>query len=66
VDAHGRPETIAVTIVTFGDPVVEVLAGYRELGVERVVVGAARTGWQDPATILPFLDACAPMVAELA
>jgi probable F420-dependent oxidoreductase len=65
--AAGRdPETIPITIVTYGDVSLELLAGYRELGVERAVIGAARTGWDDPATILPFLDACTPMIPELA
>lgn len=64
-EAGRDPDTIPITIVTFGDPTIETLASYRDLGVERVVVGAARTGWDDPATIMPFLDSCAPMVAEL-
>lgn len=65
--AAGRdPDAIPITIVTFGDPTLAVLASYRDLGVERVVVGAARTGWDDPATIMPFLDSCAPLVSELA
>ena len=42
------------------------LAGYRDIGIERVVVGAARTGWDDPATTLPCLDTYAAMIDELA
>jgi probable F420-dependent oxidoreductase len=59
------PETIPITIVTYGDPDLPTLASYRELGVERVVVGAARTGWDDPATTLPCMDTYAKMIPEL-
>jgi probable F420-dependent oxidoreductase len=64
-DAGRDPHTIPITIVTFGDPRLADLATYRDLGIERVVVGATRTGWDDPATILPFLDTCASMMSEL-
>lgn len=60
------PARIPITMVIFGDPSRAALDAYRDLGVERVVIGAARTGWEDPATILPFLDEWAPAVAELA
>jgi probable F420-dependent oxidoreductase len=59
------PASIAVTLTVFGDPSVELVAHYRDLGVDRVVVGANRTGWDDPTTILPFLDSCAPLFAEI-
>lgn len=64
--AAGRdPASLPITMVVFGDPRVDALVAYRELGVERVVVGANRTGWSDPATILPFLDSCVPLLAEI-
>ena len=65
--AGGRdPAAIPITIVTWGDPDLATLAGYRDLGVARVVVGGARTGWDDPGTTLPCLDAYAAMMPELA
>lgn len=65
--AAGRdPLSIPITMVTFGDPSRVALETYRELGVERVVIGAARSGWDEPSTILPFLDEWAPVVAHLA
>jgi probable F420-dependent oxidoreductase len=60
------PEIIPITIVAFGDPDLATLAGYRELGVERVIIGAGRTGWADPATTLPCLDRYASMIPDLA
>ena len=65
-DAGRDPDAIPVTMVTFGDPDLPKLAGYRDLGIERVVIGAARTGWDDPATTLPCLDTYAAMIPELA
>ncbi len=62
--AAGRD--IPISLVTFGDPTPETLHGYRELGIRRAIIGAARAGWDDPATTLPFLDRYAPLVAELA
>ena len=65
-DAGRDPDAVPITMVTFGDPDLATLAGYRDIGVERVVVGAARTGWDDPSTTLPCLDTYAAMVPELA
>jgi probable F420-dependent oxidoreductase len=60
------PATIPITFVAFGDPDLTTLAGYRDLGVERVILGANRTGWADPATTLPCMDHYATMIPELA
>jgi probable F420-dependent oxidoreductase len=57
---------IPVSIVTFGDPTPETLHGYRELGVVRAVVGAARSGWDDPSTTMAYIDRYAELVPELA
>jgi probable F420-dependent oxidoreductase len=57
---------VPVTLVTYGDPTFETLAGYRELGVDRVVLGAARTGWDEPSTTLPCADRYAEMIPSLA
>ena len=64
-DAGRDPSTIGITIVTFGDPDLATLASYRDCGAERVVVGAARTGWDEPSSTLPYLDTYADMVTEL-
>jgi probable F420-dependent oxidoreductase len=57
---------IPVSLVTFGDPTPETLHHYRELGIVRTVIGAARQGWDDPATTMPFVDRYAPLIPELA
>jgi probable F420-dependent oxidoreductase len=64
VDAGRAP--VSVTMVTWGDPTPETLFEYRELGIERVVIGAARSGWDDPATTLSFLDRYADLAVDLA
>jgi probable F420-dependent oxidoreductase len=57
---------IPITLVTYGDPTPETLHEYRELGVARAIIGAARTGWDHPASTMPFIDRYASLVAELA
>jgi probable F420-dependent oxidoreductase len=57
---------IPITIVTWGDPSPATLHHYRELGVARVVLGAERTGWDDPSTTMTFLDKYAELIPALA
>lgn len=64
--ADAGREGIPITIVAFGDPTRETLELYRSLDVERVVLGASRAGWDDPATTMPFIDRYAPMIDTLA
>lgn len=64
--ADAGREGIPITIVAFGDPTRETLELYRSLDVERVVLGASRSGWDDPGTTMPFIDRYAPMIDMLA
>ena len=64
--ADAGRSTIPVTLVAFGDPNPETLAGYRDLGVERVVLGASRKDWDDPRTTMPFIDRYAELIGDLA
>jgi nucleotide-binding universal stress UspA family protein len=57
---------VPVTIVTFGDPTTETLHAYRDLGVTRAVLGAGRSGWDDPSTTMAYLDRYASFIPELA
>jgi alkanesulfonate monooxygenase SsuD/methylene tetrahydromethanopterin reductase-like flavin-dependent oxidoreductase (luciferase family) len=67
VERAGRdPDSIPITMVAFGDVDLATLADYRDLGVERVLVGANRTGWDDPTTTFPCIDRYAAMIPELA
>lgn len=63
-EAAGRP-AVPVTLVAFGDPSPADLAGYRALGVDRVVLGAGRTGWGDSGSTLAFVDRYAAVVDDL-
>jgi probable F420-dependent oxidoreductase len=62
--AAGRND-IPVTIVAWGDPTLEILRAYCELGVKRIIVGLSRANGDDPATTLPFLDRYAEMLPRL-
>ena len=62
---HDRHD-VPITIVTWGDPSLDTLLSYRDLGVDRVVVGAARDGLADPATTFPFIDRYAELLGKLA
>jgi hypothetical protein len=54
-----------IVLTAWGNPTRETLLAYAELGIERVVLGAGRSGWDDPATALSFLDPYADLVPEL-
>jgi probable F420-dependent oxidoreductase len=66
VAAEAGRDDIPISIVTYGEPTIEVLEQYRDLGVVRAVIGAARDGWEDPATAMPFIDRYAALVERLA
>jgi probable F420-dependent oxidoreductase len=57
--------TLDLTIMAWGDPKLDLLAIYRDLGFNRVVLGGGRRGGKDPSTTLPFLDRYAAMIDEL-
>jgi hypothetical protein len=61
--AAGR--ALPITLVAWGDPTLDKLLGYRDLGIERVVVGAARVGAAEPRTTIPFIDKYAGMITRL-
>jgi hypothetical protein len=54
-----------VTIVAWADPSPDTLRRYRDLGVGRVVVGAAPTAGGEPADPLPIIDRYAALIDEL-
>ncbi len=64
-DAGRDPATLDFTIMAWGEPEPDLLATYRDLGFNRVVLGGGRRGSRDSSTTLPFLDRYAPMVDEL-
>jgi probable F420-dependent oxidoreductase len=64
-DAGRDPATFDLTIMAWGDPKLERLARYRDLGFNRVVLGGGRRGGSDESATLSFLDRYAEMVGEL-
>jgi len=55
-----------IILGAWGDPSRELLLHYAELGIEQVVLGAGREGWDDPATARSFVERYAALVPELA
>ena len=47
---------IPISMVAFGDPTLDTLLMYRDLGIERVIVGSGRDGWEDPSGVPAFID----------
>ena len=60
-----RPH-LPITMVAFGDPTAATLDHYRDLGIDRVVLGTARANWDDPSTTMTFIDHYADLIPELA
>lgn len=54
-----------LTIMAWGDPSLKRLAGYRDLGFNRVVIGGGRRDALDPSTTMVFLDRYADMAGDL-
>ena len=62
-EAAGR--RCPIILGAWGDPSRTLLLEYAELGIDQVVLGAARQGWDDPSTALPFIERYAALVPEL-
>jgi len=66
LDAAGRdPAGMEISVAIMGQPDASAVLGYRDLGVHRVLVGGNRPGWDEPSTLLPFLDRYAALLPEL-
>jgi len=60
----GRQD-IPISMVAFGDPTIDTLMMYRDLGIERVIVGSGREGWEDPSGVPAFIERYATMRDKL-
>ena len=60
------PHSLSISIFAVGDPEESKLHQYRELGVERVVLGVGRADCDAKEKVLPFLDRYAKVIAKLA
>jgi len=56
---------IPISLVAFGNPTIDTLRQYRDLGIERVLLGSDRDGWDDPSTTMAWLDRYTKYVDEL-
>jgi len=60
----GRQD-IPISMVAFGDPTLDTLMMYRDLGIERVIVGSGRESWEDPSGVPAFIERYATMRDKL-
>ena len=60
-----RPR-LPITMVGFRRPDTGNAGHYRDLGIDRVVLGTARANWDDPSTTMTFIDRYADLIPELA
>ena len=63
--ADAGRQDIPISMVAFGDPTLETLLVYRDLGIERVIVGSGRDGWEDPSGVPAFIERYANMRDQL-
>jgi len=61
LSADAGRDDIPISMVAFGDPTLDTLLMYRDLGIERVIVGSGREGWEDPTGVSAFIDRYAMM-----
>lgn len=59
------PTMLDLTIMAWGEPTIDVLEKYRDLGFNRIVIGGGRRGGSDHTATLAFLDRYAEMLAKL-
>ena len=65
LSADAGRHDIPISMVAFGDPTLDTLLMYRDLGIERVIVGSGRDGWEDPSGVPAFIDLYAEMRDQL-
>ena len=61
LSTDARRQDIPISMVAFGDPSLDTLLMYRDLGIERVIVGSGRDGWEDPSGVPAFIERYANM-----
>lgn len=67
VTANGRnPDQVPITLQTLITPDLDTLKRYRDLGVERIVVGVALDMWDQPEKIMPMVDEFGELIRQLA
>ena len=60
------PRSLSISIFAAGEPEESKLHRYRELGIERVVLGVGRDDVDVKDKVLPFLDRYAKFIPKLA
>ena len=67
VVGNGRdPAAVPITLQTLITPDLDTLKRYRDMGIERVVIGVAVDMWDQPEKIMPMIDRFAELIPQLA
>ena len=59
------PRSLSISIFAAGDPEESKLLAYRELAIDRVVLGVGRADVDVKEKVLPFLDRYAKLIPKL-
>ena len=66
-ESAGRdPRALSISVFAVGEPQESKLHAYREMGIERVVIGVNRRDPDVKEKVLPFLDRYAQLIPKLA
>ncbi|HEY7776675.1 MAG TPA: LLM class F420-dependent oxidoreductase [Kineobactrum sp.] len=66
VAGNGRdPQQVPITLQTLITPDLDTLRRYRDMGVERVVIGVAVDMWDQPEKIMPLIDRFAALIPQI-
>ena len=65
-DLGRDPDAVPITLFAWGDPDVDKLRQFRDLGIDQVLIGTGTAAGADLATTLPVLDRFAAVIPELA
>lgn len=66
VQDYGRdPEQVGITVVMMNTPTADGLKRFRDLGVERVIVGVGVDNWDRPEVVKPMIELCGALIPEL-
>ena len=59
------PDSVPITLQALDTPDLDKLKEYRDIGIERVIVGVAMDMWDRPDRIVPLMDEFAEYIRQM-